>query len=204
MQAASAGNAFRLASFIHEIPAASLLDPIRLLMHGIGGNGNTLRMLDNLSRNEFPTLPIAAAQVKIWFQNRRMKWRNSKERELLASGGTREQTLPNRNNPNPDLTDVTTSGVTSATSSTSVSTRPSLSSSLRHRVGSPDKCEDETNNDAGRTQHGIAGGGQVLLDGIMSDLEDSISSTAGSPLDPGSQHDVINYSFSPISNNSNG
>ncbi|XP_043223232.1 homeobox protein DBX1-like [Amphibalanus amphitrite] len=35
-----------------------------------------------------------------------MKWRNSKERELLASGGTREQTLPNKNNPHPDLTDV--------------------------------------------------------------------------------------------------
>jgi hypothetical protein len=45
-------------------------------------------------------------QVKIWFQNRRMKWRNSKERELLASGGSREQTLPNKNNPNPDLSDA--------------------------------------------------------------------------------------------------
>ncbi|KAK7085315.1 Homeodomain [Halocaridina rubra] len=45
-------------------------------------------------------------EVKIWFQNRRMKWRNSKERELLASGGSREQTLPTKNNPNPDLSDV--------------------------------------------------------------------------------------------------
>ncbi|XP_023159314.1 homeotic protein proboscipedia-like [Ceratitis capitata] len=44
--------------------------------------------------------------VKIWFQNRRMKWRNSKERELLASGGSRDQTLPNKNNPNPDLSDA--------------------------------------------------------------------------------------------------
>ena len=35
-------------------------------------------------------------QVKIWFQNRRMKWRNSKERELLSQGGTREQTLPTK------------------------------------------------------------------------------------------------------------
>ena len=44
-------------------------------------------------------------QVKIWFQNRRMKWRNSKERELLAQGGNREQTLPTKNNPHPDLSD---------------------------------------------------------------------------------------------------
>lgn len=44
--------------------------------------------------------------MKIWFQNRRMKWRNSKERELLASGGSRDQTLPNKNNPNPDLSDA--------------------------------------------------------------------------------------------------
>lgn len=35
-----------------------------------------------------------------------MKWRNSKERELLSSGGSREITLPNKNNPNPDLSDV--------------------------------------------------------------------------------------------------
>uniref|UniRef100_A0A182XMQ6 Homeobox domain-containing protein n=1 Tax=Anopheles quadriannulatus TaxID=34691 RepID=A0A182XMQ6_ANOQN len=51
--------------------------------------------------------------VKIWFQNRRMKWRNSKERELLANGGSRDQTLPNKNNPNPDLSDARTDRQTS-------------------------------------------------------------------------------------------
>ena len=35
-----------------------------------------------------------------------MKWRNSKERELLSTGGSRESTLPNKSNPNPDLSDV--------------------------------------------------------------------------------------------------
>lgn len=54
----------------------------------------------------FSSSSSSSFQVKIWFQNRRMKWRNSKERELLASGGSREQTLPNKNNPNPDLSDA--------------------------------------------------------------------------------------------------
>ena len=36
-----------------------------------------------------------------------MKWRNSKERELLSSGGgNRDTTIPSKENPHPDLTDA--------------------------------------------------------------------------------------------------
>jgi len=35
-----------------------------------------------------------------------MKWRNSKERELLSAGGSRDVTLPGKDNPHPDLSDA--------------------------------------------------------------------------------------------------
>lgn len=69
---------------------------------------------------------FSSLQVKIWFQNRRMKWRNSKERELLASGGSRDQTLPNKNNPNPDLSDARTDRQPSLSPASPMPSSPNL------------------------------------------------------------------------------
>lgn len=60
-----------------------------------------------------------------------MKWRNSKERELLASGGSRDQTLPNKNNPNPDLSDAKNDRQSSISPPSSLS--PSFNSDQNHQ-----------------------------------------------------------------------
>lgn len=91
-------------------------------------------------------------QVKIWFQNRRMKWRNTKERELLASGGgNRDSTIPHKDNPNPDLTDVKcdTDRQKMTAGSTKENTQCSgtqLSEAATEYISSSDSAVNETNS----------------------------------------------------------
>lgn len=74
-----------------------------------------------------------------------MKWRNSKERELLATGtGSRDQTLPNKNNPNPDLSDTVCDRNQSASPGSTSSTHSDMKGSGTLATTSGDPRDDAT------------------------------------------------------------
>lgn len=97
-----------------------------------------------------------------------MKWRNSKERELLASGtGSRDQTLPNKNNPNPDLSDT----VCERNQSVSPGSTSSTQSDVKG-VGAlaTSHCSGDPRDDAASEK-----------DGMIGPNGDGAASTGGSP-----------------------
>jgi len=58
-----------------------------------------------------------------------MKWRNTKERELLSVGGSRDTTLPGKDNPNPDLSDPAATASHNTQHHTPANVPPSVSTS---------------------------------------------------------------------------
>lgn len=83
-----------------------------------------------------------------------MKWRNSKERELLASGGSRDQTLPNKNNPNPDLSDARTDRPPSLSPTSPLPSSPNAEQQPASTAGSgsstPNKLNESRKTGNGR------------------------------------------------------
>lgn len=109
-----------------------------------------------------------------------MKWRNSKERELLASGGSRDQTLPNKNNPNPDLSDARTDrppslSPASPSPTSSIVEHTTQSSDTDQMTSKFDNGKDgklfkteKSSNDSGQSfaEHIISNSSQILLSHI--------------------------------------
>lgn len=133
-----------------------------------------------------------------------MKWRNSKERELLANGGSREQTLPNKNNPHPDLSDAESDkpkidlsdvsplnsplGITTTTTSGFPPTTTSFSKSTS---GGRNSSNNNTSNHQ-KDNGGSVGGGAPnnTMDTSMEDMGHSADSSSSSPAGPLSPYSI--------------
>lgn len=136
-----------------------------------------------------------------------MKWRNSKERELLANGGSREQTLPNKNNPHPDLSDAESdkpkldlSDVSPLNSPIEISTTSGFPPSSGKSTGSGGggSRNSSSNNNNQKEKSGGGGAKMDMTAMMMEEMGHSADSCSSSPAGPLSPYSIQHHHSSHL------